>query len=102
VRGDESVRCRPAVIDWRELTPGTRPVTPDEPSDIELWDRAVDGDHESFSVLFERHAPSVYQRSGATLVIFGMGGRGRWWVTAVWRLAGWRWRSPGLRRQRPR
>jgi RNA polymerase sigma factor (sigma-70 family) len=28
--------------------------------DIELWDRAVDGDHESFGVLFERHARSVY------------------------------------------
>jgi RNA polymerase sigma-70 factor (ECF subfamily) len=35
-------------------------VTPDEPSDIELWDRAVDGDPESFGVLFERHARSVY------------------------------------------
>lgn len=60
MRGDGSARCRPAVIEWRELTPGTRPVTPDEPSDIELWGRAVDGDHESFSVLFERHARSVY------------------------------------------
>lgn len=32
----------------------------DEPSDIELWDRAVDGDRQSFGVLFERHARSVY------------------------------------------
>jgi RNA polymerase sigma-70 factor, ECF subfamily len=36
------------------------PVTADEPSDIELWNRAVDGDHQGFGVLFERHARSVY------------------------------------------
>ena len=33
---------------------------PDELSDIELWDLAVDGDQEGFGVLFERHARSVY------------------------------------------
>jgi RNA polymerase sigma factor (sigma-70 family) len=33
---------------------------PDELSDIELWDRAVDGDHERFGDLFERHARAVY------------------------------------------
>jgi RNA polymerase sigma-70 factor (ECF subfamily) len=35
-------------------------VTPDELSDIELWNLAVDGDQEGFGVLFERHARSVY------------------------------------------
>ena len=35
-------------------------MTADEPSDIELWNRAVDGDHRGFGVLFERHARSVY------------------------------------------
>jgi RNA polymerase sigma-70 factor (ECF subfamily) len=35
-------------------------VTPDELSDIELWDLAVDGDPRGFGVLFERHARSVY------------------------------------------
>ena len=48
------------MIEWRESTRGTRRVTPDELSDIELWDLAVDGDHEGFGVLFERHARSVY------------------------------------------
>jgi DNA-directed RNA polymerase specialized sigma24 family protein len=48
------------MIEWRESTRGTRPVTPDELSDIELWNRAVDGDHEGFGVLFERHARGVY------------------------------------------
>jgi RNA polymerase sigma-70 factor (ECF subfamily) len=31
-----------------------------EPSDIELWERAVGGDPESFGTLFERHARGVY------------------------------------------
>jgi RNA polymerase sigma-70 factor (ECF subfamily) len=35
-------------------------VAADEPSDIELWDRAVAGEPESFGVLFERHARRVY------------------------------------------
>jgi RNA polymerase sigma-70 factor, ECF subfamily len=35
-------------------------VTPDELSDVELWNRAVAGDREGFGVLFERHARSVY------------------------------------------
>ena len=35
-------------------------MKPDELSDIELWDLAVDGDHEGFGALFERHARSVY------------------------------------------
>jgi RNA polymerase sigma factor (sigma-70 family) len=35
-------------------------VTRDELSDVELWDRAVDGDPEGFGALFERHARSVY------------------------------------------
>jgi RNA polymerase sigma factor (sigma-70 family) len=48
------------VLEWRESTRGTRPVKPDELSDIELWDLAVDGDHEGFGALFERHARSVY------------------------------------------
>jgi RNA polymerase sigma factor (sigma-70 family) len=60
VAGDESALSRPVVIEWREATRGTRPVTPDELSDIELWDLAVDGDHEGFGVLFDRHARSVY------------------------------------------
>lgn len=32
----------------------------DEPTDIELWDRAVGGERECFGVLFERHARRVY------------------------------------------
>ena len=48
------------LIEWRVSTRGTRPVTPDELPDSELWDRAVGGEHESFGVLFERHARSVY------------------------------------------
>jgi RNA polymerase sigma factor (sigma-70 family) len=32
----------------------------EEPSDVELWDRAVDGDPGAFGVLFERHARGVY------------------------------------------
>jgi RNA polymerase sigma-70 factor (ECF subfamily) len=32
----------------------------DEQSDVELWDLAVDGDHEAFGGLFERHARGVY------------------------------------------
>jgi RNA polymerase sigma-70 factor (ECF subfamily) len=39
---------------------GTTLVTPGDLSDIELWERAVDGDRVSFGVLFERHAQSVY------------------------------------------
>lgn len=35
-------------------------MTADRPSDSELWDRAVDGDRDSFGVLFDRHARSVY------------------------------------------
>jgi RNA polymerase sigma-70 factor (ECF subfamily) len=35
-------------------------VTAGEPSDSELWDRAVAGDAASFGVLFERHARRVY------------------------------------------
>ena len=35
-------------------------MTPDELSDVDLWDLAVDGDPEHFGVLFERHARSVY------------------------------------------
>jgi RNA polymerase sigma factor (sigma-70 family) len=35
-------------------------VTPEEQSDIELWDRAVHDDHRAFGVLFERHARAVY------------------------------------------
>jgi RNA polymerase sigma-70 factor (ECF subfamily) len=58
--GDESAPIDPVVIEWRESERGTRLVTPHELSDIELWDLAVDGDHEAFGVLFERHARSVY------------------------------------------
>jgi RNA polymerase sigma factor (sigma-70 family) len=60
VASDESAPGRPAVIEWRASTRGTRPVTRDELSDVELWDRAVDGDPEGFGALFERHARSVY------------------------------------------
>lgn len=35
-------------------------MTADEPSDIELWDRAVGGERECFGLLFERHARHVY------------------------------------------
>jgi RNA polymerase sigma-70 factor (ECF subfamily) len=35
-------------------------VAADEPSDIELWDRAVAGERACFGVLFERHARRVY------------------------------------------
>jgi RNA polymerase sigma-70 factor (ECF subfamily) len=35
-------------------------VTPDEPSDNELWERAVAGDRGCFGALFERHARRVY------------------------------------------
>jgi RNA polymerase sigma factor (sigma-70 family) len=35
-------------------------VSADEPSDIQLWDRAVAGERECFGVLFERHARRVY------------------------------------------
>ena len=35
-------------------------MTAGDPSDIELWDRAVAGDPEGFGALFERHARSVY------------------------------------------
>jgi len=35
-------------------------VTADEPSDIELWDRAVGGEQACFGTLFERHARRVY------------------------------------------
>ena len=48
------------MIEWGESTRGTRPVTPDDLSDSELWDLAVGGDGEGFGVLFERHARSVY------------------------------------------
>jgi RNA polymerase sigma factor (sigma-70 family) len=48
------------MIGWRASTRGTRPVTSEDLSDSELWRRAVDGDHECFGVLFERHARGVY------------------------------------------
>ncbi|MGH9210661.1 MAG: RNA polymerase sigma factor [Acidimicrobiales bacterium] len=35
-------------------------MTSDGLSDVELWDRAVDGDPKAFGRLFERHACSVY------------------------------------------
>jgi RNA polymerase sigma-70 factor (ECF subfamily) len=60
VAGDESAPDRPVVIAWRASTRGTRPLRRDELADVELWDLAVDGDHEAFGALFERHARSVY------------------------------------------
>lgn len=35
-------------------------MTADEPSDSELWDRAVAGERDCFGVLFDRHARRVY------------------------------------------
>lgn len=35
-------------------------MKPDERTDVELWDLAVDGDPEGFGILFERHARRVY------------------------------------------
>lgn len=32
----------------------------DEPSDVQLWQRAADGEAAAFGVLFERHARGVY------------------------------------------
>jgi hypothetical protein len=60
VAGDGSAPGRLVEIEWHDSTAGTRPVTSDELSDIQLWDLAVDGDPKSFGVLFERHARSVY------------------------------------------
>jgi RNA polymerase sigma-70 factor (ECF subfamily) len=48
------------MIAWRGRTGGARRVTAEEPSDIELWDRAVAGERDCFGVLFERHARHVY------------------------------------------
>jgi RNA polymerase sigma factor (sigma-70 family) len=48
------------VIEWGASRRGARPLRPDELSDAELWDLAVDGDRDGFGVLFERHARSVY------------------------------------------
>lgn len=48
------------VVAWRERPRGVRRVTAGAASDSELWGRAVDGDTESFGVLFERHARGVY------------------------------------------
>jgi RNA polymerase sigma-70 factor (ECF subfamily) len=48
------------VVAWRARTKKARRVTADEPSDIELWDRAVGSERECFGVLFERHARRVY------------------------------------------
>jgi RNA polymerase sigma factor (sigma-70 family) len=48
------------VIGWPHPARGARPVRPEGLSDVELWDLAVDGDPEGFSVLFQRHARSVY------------------------------------------
>jgi RNA polymerase sigma factor (sigma-70 family) len=48
------------VVEWRESTREKKPVTREARSDIELWDRAVDGDAAAFGTLFERHARSVY------------------------------------------
>lgn len=56
---DESTRGHPHGRLVR-IDRGARPVVPEEPSDGELWDRAVDGDSGSFGELFDRHARSVY------------------------------------------
>ena len=32
----------------------------DAPTDLELWERARDGDRESFGLLFDRHSRTIY------------------------------------------